>query len=280
MPSCITCGARYLAVDRCGASPRLVEGVHPCAPAFSPPWLLARPRCRSPRRPPPWRHPTQDLGGQRHGPPRLAPHRRGELRRLLLQHQRLHARRQADDLHRARRHPRAGPGHQQDQTAGPQRSAHRGPTAAPRRAAGGRPGMVHALVVGHKTNSVFFTKTDPRPASPPSTKPTPTPARSASWSTCPPKRSIVSVNADETLVAGTYIEGDATGKEYGSNAPARRAARAGAARQPRRQRRPGAALPADQQGRDDGGAPRRPPSARPLHPSPRARPQRRKARHR
>jgi oligogalacturonide lyase len=32
--------------------------------------------------------------------------------------------------------------------------------------------------------------------------------------------SVVSVNADETLVAGTYIEGDSTGKLFGSNAPA------------------------------------------------------------
>jgi len=35
----------------------------------------------------------------------------------------------------------------------------------------------------------------------------------------PAKRTIVSVNADETLAAGTYIVGNATGKEYGSNLP-------------------------------------------------------------
>lgn len=33
----------------------------------------------------------------------------------------------------------------------------------------------------------------------------------------PAKRDIVIVNADETLAAGTYIVGDATGKEYGAN---------------------------------------------------------------
>ena len=58
------------------------------------------------------------------------------------------------------------------------------------------------------------------PTPPPSTRPTSTPAPSASWPTCRRRSSIVSVNADETLAAGTYIEGDATGKEYGSNAPA------------------------------------------------------------
>jgi oligogalacturonide lyase len=80
------------------------------------------------------------------------------------------------------------------------------------------PGIVHALVVGHKTNSVFYTKTDEAGV---------TAVYKADTNTgairklvdLPAKRTIVSVNADETLVAGTYIEGDATGKEYGSNMP-------------------------------------------------------------
>jgi oligogalacturonide lyase len=80
-------------------------------------------------------------------------------------------------------------------------------------------GTVHALVVGHKTNSVFFTKTDENHV---------TAVYKADTNTgevkklvdLPAKRSIVSVNADETLAAGTYIVGDATGKEYGSNLPA------------------------------------------------------------
>jgi oligogalacturonide lyase len=83
-------------------------------------------------------------------------------------------------------------------------------------------GAVHAVVVGHKTNSVFFTKTDAGV----------TAVYKADTNTgavrklvdLPPKRSISSVNADETLAAGTYIEGDATGKEYGSNLPAPAAA--------------------------------------------------------
>jgi oligogalacturonide lyase len=83
-------------------------------------------------------------------------------------------------------------------------------------------GAVHAVVVGHKTNSVFFTRTDTGV----------TAVYKADTNTgavrklvdLPPKRSISSVNADETLAAGTYIEGDATGKEYGSNLPAPAAA--------------------------------------------------------
>jgi oligogalacturonide lyase len=86
-------------------------------------------------------------------------------------------------------------------------------------ATGPIPGTVHALVVGHKTNSVFFTKTGENHV---------TSLYKADTNTgvikklvdLPAKRGIVSVNADETLAAGTYIVGDATGKEYGSNAPA------------------------------------------------------------
>ncbi|HEX9198033.1 MAG TPA: oligogalacturonate lyase family protein [Acidobacteriaceae bacterium] len=80
-------------------------------------------------------------------------------------------------------------------------------------------GMVHALVVGHKTNSVFFTKTDEVGVTAVYKSDTNTGAI-RKLVDLPAKRNIVSVNADETLVAGTYIEGDATGKEYGSNVPA------------------------------------------------------------
>jgi oligogalacturonide lyase len=93
------------------------------------------------------------------------------------------------------------------------------PPAADTAATGPVPGIVHALVVGHKTNSVFFTKTGVNHV---------TSVYKADTNTgvvkklvdLPAKRSIVSVNADETLAAGTYIVGDATGKEYGSNLPA------------------------------------------------------------
>jgi oligogalacturonide lyase len=81
-------------------------------------------------------------------------------------------------------------------------------------------GGVHALVVGHKTNSVFFTTTDPKTGVTAVYKADTNSGAIRKLVELPAKRSIVSVNADETLVAGTYIEGDATGKEYGSNLPA------------------------------------------------------------
>jgi oligogalacturonide lyase len=80
-------------------------------------------------------------------------------------------------------------------------------------------GTVHALVVGHKTNSVFFTKTDENHVTGVYKADTNT-GEITKLVDLPAKRSIVSVNADETLAAGTYIVGDATGKEYGSNLPA------------------------------------------------------------
>jgi oligogalacturonide lyase len=79
---------------------------------------------------------------------------------------------------------------------------------------------VHALVVGHKTNSVFFTKTDAATGVTAVYKADTNTGAVRKLVDLPAKRSIVSVNADETLAAGTYIEGDATGKEYGSNLPA------------------------------------------------------------
>jgi oligogalacturonide lyase len=84
---------------------------------------------------------------------------------------------------------------------------------------GTTPGMVHALVVGHKTNSVVFTKTDAAGVTGVYKADTNTGAIKKLVD-LPAKRNIVSINADETLAAGTYIVGDATGKEYGSNVPA------------------------------------------------------------
>ncbi len=78
---------------------------------------------------------------------------------------------------------------------------------------------VHALVVGHKTNSVFFTQLDPATQTTAVYKADTNTGAIRKLTDLPPKMGIVSVNADETLAAGTYIEGDATGKEYGSNAP-------------------------------------------------------------
>jgi oligogalacturonide lyase len=101
--------------------------------------------------------------------------------------------------------------------ANPPRPAHeRGPMYA---------GMVHALVVGHKTNSVFFTKTNAATGVTSVYKADTNSGVVRKLVDLPAKRTIVSVNADETLAAGTYIEGDAAGKEYGQNMPGRAAAR-------------------------------------------------------
>jgi oligogalacturonide lyase len=78
----------------------------------------------------------------------------------------------------------------------------------------------HALVAGNKTNSVFYTWLDPATHNVAVYKADSNTGAIRKLTDLPPKISIVSVNADETLAAGTYIEGDATGKEYGSNAPA------------------------------------------------------------
>jgi oligogalacturonide lyase len=81
-------------------------------------------------------------------------------------------------------------------------------------------GDVHALVAGAKTNCVFYTKTNPATGVTAVYKADTNSGAIRKLVDLPAKRGIVSVNADETLAAGTYIEGDATGKEYGSNMPA------------------------------------------------------------
>jgi oligogalacturonide lyase len=87
-------------------------------------------------------------------------------------------------------------------------------------AGGSNPGTVHALVAGYKTNSVFFTKTDPASGVTSVYKADTNTGEIRKLVDLPAKRNIVTVNADETLAAGVYIEGDATGREYGSNLPA------------------------------------------------------------
>jgi oligogalacturonide lyase len=113
------------------------------------------------------------------------------------------------------------------------------PEAAPGATApqGPVPGTIHILVAGHKTNSVFYTSTDANHVTSVYKADTntgairklavvPHPPNTSGWS-------VVSVNADETLIAGTYVEGDDTGRQYGSNLPARPAGAApGAAGNP------------------------------------------------
>ena len=79
---------------------------------------------------------------------------------------------------------------------------------------------VHALVAGFKTNSVFYTQTDPKTNVTSVYKADVYTGQIRKLVDLPAQRMIVSVNADETLAAGTYIEGDAAGREYGSNMPA------------------------------------------------------------
>lgn len=62
-------------------------------------------------------------------------------------------------------------------------------------------GMVHALVVGHKTNSVFFTKTDATTGVTAVYKADTNSGDVRKLVDLPAKRMIVSVNADETLAA-------------------------------------------------------------------------------
>jgi oligogalacturonide lyase len=89
--------------------------------------------------------------------------------------------------------------------------------------AGGRAaGMLHTMVVGHKTNSVFYTSTNAAGVT--SVYKADTNTGAVTRLVDVPKLpntsnlSVVSVNADETLVAGTYQEGAPTGKEYGAAA--------------------------------------------------------------
>jgi oligogalacturonide lyase len=87
---------------------------------------------------------------------------------------------------------------------------------------GRAPGAVHALVAGHKTNSVFYTASDATGVTSVYKADTNTGAirKLVDLPKIPNTNSfsVVSVNADETLIAGTYIEGPPTGKEYGAAA--------------------------------------------------------------
>ena len=79
---------------------------------------------------------------------------------------------------------------------------------------------VRALVVGHKTSSVFYTETDSASGLVSVYKADTNSGAIRKLVELPANRKIDTINADETLAAGTYIVGDATGKEYGSNLPA------------------------------------------------------------
>jgi oligogalacturonide lyase len=78
-------------------------------------------------------------------------------------------------------------------------------------------GAAHAIVVGHKTNSIFFTRMDPETHANAVYKADTTTGEIRKLIDLPPRVSIVSVNADETLGAGTYNEADCPGGD--PNAP-------------------------------------------------------------
>ena len=78
-------------------------------------------------------------------------------------------------------------------------------------------GAARAIVVGHKTNSVFFTRMDPDTHANAVYKADTNTGAVRKLIDLPSRVSISSVNADETLGAGTYNEADVPGGD--PNAP-------------------------------------------------------------
>lgn len=91
-------------------------------------------------------------------------------------------------------------------------------TAGPARGRGGN----HAIVVGHKTDTIFFTRPDPATHLGVVYKADLVSGTVTKLATLPPRASIATVNADETLAAGVYDETEAgVQQEYGGNDPRR-----------------------------------------------------------
>ncbi|SEC43211.1 oligogalacturonate lyase family protein [Terriglobus roseus] len=79
----------------------------------------------------------------------------------------------------------------------------------------------HAVVVGHKTDSIFFTRTDPASGRSVVYKADMISGAVTTLATLPERASIATINADETLGAGVYDEHPTdTQKEYGRNSTA------------------------------------------------------------
>ncbi|HUZ96884.1 MAG TPA: oligogalacturonate lyase family protein [Edaphobacter sp.] len=74
---------------------------------------------------------------------------------------------------------------------------------------------VHAIVVGKKTPSVFFSKFDAATKTSSVYSANVYTGAITKLVTLPPRANVVTVNADETLAAGTYIEGK--GEDYGAH---------------------------------------------------------------
>ena len=148
------------------------------------------------------RRAAQDLDRSRYRPSRRAPHRRTQQRQPLLQPERLHRRRQEDGLHHAR-------GHLAFDLADPRSAQVSGEGHA---CASSSPGT------RRRTST---TRKGGRRSSPPTW---------TRWSTreiakLPARGSVATVNADETLLAGTYIEGDGQDFAVRNPPPGRRPAR-------------------------------------------------------
>jgi len=108
---------------------------------------------------------------------------------------------------------------------------------------------VHTVVVGHKTNSVFFTKSDPDTHLSTVYKADLYTGEVSKLATLPARASIATVNADETLAAGTYMENPADAeKEFGRNAPVSAADHAAAVNSTRPPTQPGFLVQAENKG--------------------------------
>jgi oligogalacturonide lyase len=80
---------------------------------------------------------------------------------------------------------------------------------------------VHTIVVGRKTNSVFFTKQDPETNQSSIYKVDVYSGEVTKLVTLPPRASVATINADESLGVGTYDENETPpDQEYGRNRPA------------------------------------------------------------
>jgi oligogalacturonide lyase len=79
---------------------------------------------------------------------------------------------------------------------------------------------IHTIVAGRKTNSVFFTKLDPETGKNTLYNADVYTGQVSSLAALPPRASIATINADETLGAGTYEENETPAShEYGRNQP-------------------------------------------------------------
>ena len=75
---------------------------------------------------------------------------------------------------------------------------------------------VHAIVVGKKTPTVFFSKFDPETKTSSVYSANVYTGAIKKLVTLPPRAGVATINADETLAAGTYIEGT-KGEDYGAH---------------------------------------------------------------